>query len=79
MASVHDVIGFPAGAGIVLSGLSWLYRLCQVAREVNKILSEDERLEWVYQKGCLAEFAGSGAEHERLLPESRTRAYACSP
>jgi hypothetical protein len=73
----HDLIGFLAGAGIVLSGLSWLYCLRQVARQVNKTLAEDNRLEWgLAEPGPGWRMHWFWAEHERLFPKSRTRIYA---
>src|ERR1700722_143776 len=75
MTSSRDLTELLAGVGIVLSGFSWLYWLRQVAREVNKTLPEDRRLEW----GLLERPRRTRwfwAQHERLFPKSRARIYA---
>jgi hypothetical protein len=77
MSSSNDVIECLAGAGIVLSGLSWLYWLRQVAREVNKTLPEDKRLDWsLSELGPGWRMHWFWTEHKKLFPESRARAYA---
>jgi hypothetical protein len=77
MSSSNDVIECLAGAGIVLSGLSWLYWLRQVAREVNKTLPEDKRLDWsLSEPGPGWRMHWFWTEHKKLFPESRARAYA---
>jgi hypothetical protein len=71
----HDLIKFLAGAGMILSGFSYSYWLRQVAREVNKTLPENKRLEWdLLGKPRMTRWFW--AQHEKLFPESRTRAYA---
>jgi hypothetical protein len=75
MLADHDLIKFLGGAGMILSGFSYLYWLRQVAREVNKTLPEDKRLEW----GLLERPRRTRwfwAQHERLFPKSRARIYA---
>jgi hypothetical protein len=75
MTSSRDLTEFLAGAGMILSGFSYLYWLRQVAREVNKTLPENKRLEW----GLLERPRRTRwfwAQHEKLFPESRARAYA---
>ncbi len=77
MTSDDDLIEFLAGAGILLSGFACLYWLRQVARQVNKTLPEDKRLEWrLSEPGPGWRMHWFWAEHERLFPESRTPIYA---
>jgi len=75
MTSSRDLTELLAGAGIVFSGLSWLYWLRQVAREVNKTLPEDKRLEWAILERP-RRIRWFWAQHEKLFPGSRTRTYA---
>ena len=75
MTPAHGLTELLAGAGMVLSGLSWLYWLRQVAREVNKTLPEDKRLEWgLLERPRITRWFW--AQHERLFPKSRARIYA---
>ena len=60
---------------MILSGFSYLYWLRQVAREVNKTLPENKRLEWgLLEKPRITRWFW--AQHEKLFRESRARAYA---
>jgi hypothetical protein len=76
MSSCHGLLGFVVAAGVVISGLSWLYWLREIAMEVNKTLPEEERLQWSLLDKVPGRIHSFWAEHARLFPSSRTRTYA---
>jgi len=60
----------------ILFGLSWLYWLREIARDVNNNLPEEQPVEWASTKRVPLQMHWLWNEHSKLFPQSPKRTYA---
>jgi hypothetical protein len=77
MFPCHGPLAILAVAGMIFSGVSWLYWLREIGSEVNKTLPEDQRVHWgLMEKVPAKRMHLLWTQHERQFPNSRKRMYA---
>jgi Ca2+/Na+ antiporter len=74
--TAHDFLKSCAGIAIILCGVSYLYWLREIGREVNETLPKEERRSWSLTEPIPPRMHSLWSRHEQVFPKSRKRVYA---